>query len=136
MRVVLVVALAALLAGPAVGQGDDLAVTLSKPTVKTALVDYGAAVSVYAHFIGACETNYDRKSVDAALSEVLQRRASGAAWDRVNDMLSSIWAQSYSEGRQKASDHNFSLQKCEELIADARRDITRDKQTLDRALAR
>lgn len=135
MRVVLVVALAGVLAGPAVGQGDNLAAILSKPAVKSALVDYSASVSVYAHFLGSCEANYDRKSVDAALGEVLKRRSTGDAWDRVNDMTSAIWAQSYSEGREKASEYNFSLRKCEELISGARRDITRDRRALDRALA-
>lgn len=135
MRVLVVVALAGALAGPAVGNDQKLAELLSKPAVKTAASDYAAAVSVYAHFIGACEENYDRNSVDAALGEVLKRRSEGDQWDRLNDMFTAIWSQSYSEGRQKATEYGYDLARCETLLGNAKRDIVRDRAAFEKALA-
>lgn len=129
------IVLVAVLAGPASSNDADVAKLLSRPEVNKALVRYGSSVAVFAHYLGACEQNYDRGSVDAAIAEVLRFRGGQAdAWDRVNNMLTSIWSDAYGQGRTKADFYGWGLDRCDELTGAALRDIEADRVALDATL--
>lgn len=135
MRVLVAIALVGALAGPDSGSDAEFLKLTERPGVKRALTGYGGSVAAYAHFLGACEENYDRASVNAALGEVLMvRRGQGATWDRLNDMLTSIWAQSYAEGRGKALEYSWGAERCTLTIDQSRKDIVRDRAKLNAAL--